>query len=1111
MNKLSKVFMAAALSLGAASLITPAEVFAQSSATVGSLRGVIRDRTNGEPALGATVVATSPALVGEQVVLTDETGQYFLTSLQPGVYTLTIYYENKTFSRGNVLVQLGKEAVVNVTVDPKAGAAVGTGGGETIIITGSAPIVDQGSTKTGVTITDDYTRNIPTGRTFGGVVGSAAGAQDDLYGISLSGATSAENVYVVEGINTTDTAFGGISSNLPNEFIQETEVITGGYNAEFGRATGGIINVVTKSGSNEFRGSVFGYYTPGTLVSAAEVIQREGSSIDTESNLDYRYDVGAEVGGPIIKDKLWFHVGFNPSSSKTTLTRSVTSQVDANMDGIPDLDPTTGFTERETVAQTDLTTSLSTYFFTGKINGAINQNNQFQISAFGNPRSGDFVAGVLRNPNNSIIEHEDGAYDLAAKWTSKFNEGKTQIDAVVGFHRGFDADRPANASQNVPFARYQYERSLYDFEALESPFGDISACQDGGPNDPYPMIRNCPVTSYSTQGLDFLEDRTNDRTSAVLAVTQRVKAAGYHTFKAGVDMELATYDSLRGYTGGARLSRATPNAAGQSRWQIRELLSIVRPLNDDENPSNIDLMEGQTLCANDRAICAPAINGIEANTNNTNLAAFIQDSWQIRPNLTLNAGLRWEQQTGYVAEALRGKISPEGEVIPDVAFKLKNQIAPRIGLIFDPTQEGKSKLFGHWGRYYENVPMDINVRAFGGEITNFTQVNFNRRTPDAPGYDPNCDVDFSAADASRNLYTVLNQCADRAPQALLGGGTEFVSPGLKGQYTQELVFGAEYEIFGDLTVGANYIHRSVPVVIEDVSTDGGNHYLITNPGQDFSDEAAKLQAEADRLLASGDPDEMALGELYASRAEQLAYVGRFDKPVRNYDALQLTARQRATRNSLVQASYTYSQSKGNYPGLFSTETGQLDPNLTSLYDLPDLMANRYGPMGLDRPHNLKVDGFYLFDFKKAGQLTTGVSFRAQSGIAHNALASHPVYGTDEAYLLPRGALERSPVTSQTDVHLSYGYQFSKNTRLEGFVRLFNLFNQQEELDVDERYTLDNAVPVVGGDISDLQHVKASDPGTGLETNTTVLPNKNFGQLNARQSPRLVQLGMRLTF
>ena len=223
-------------------------------------------------AVGATVVATSPALQGEQVVITDENGQYFITSLPAGIYTLTVYYQDNTFSRGNVLIQVGKEAVVNVAVNTVTAAKKG----ETIIIKGTTPMIDQGSQKIGITITDDYTRNIPVGRTFGAVLGAAAGSQGDYYGTSIAGSTSGENTYIVEGINTTDTGFGGLSSNLPNEFIQETEVISGGYNAEYGRATGGIINVVTKSGSNEFHGSVFGYLTPGALVSAAKTVRARG-------------------------------------------------------------------------------------------------------------------------------------------------------------------------------------------------------------------------------------------------------------------------------------------------------------------------------------------------------------------------------------------------------------------------------------------------------------------------------------------------------------------------------------------------------------------------------------------------------------------------------------------------------------------------------------------------------------------------------------------------------------------------------------------------------------------------------------------------------------------
>ncbi len=1108
MNKLLKstfVGLTAVGVLGAGSLLGASDAMAQGSATIGNLRGQIRDKAAGGGAPGATVVATSPALVGEQVVLTDDNGLYYITSLPPGVYTLTVYYENKTFSRSNVLIQIGKEAVVNVTVDPTAGAATGSpGSGEIIVIQGTVPIVDQGSTKIGVTLNDDYVRNIPVGRTFGAVLESAAGTQGDQYGTSISGATSAENTYIVEGINTTDTAVGGISSNLPTEFIQETEVITGGYNAEFGRATGGIINVVTKSGSNEFRGSIFGYYRPGALVADAEVIAAEGSSIDTVNNLDYNWDVGAELGGPIIKDKLWFHVGFNPSRTKSTTTRSITSLQDgdgtaATADGIVDTDAN-GFSIRNPVegASRDLDNTSQTYFYTAKINGAIGPQHQFQISAFGNPSSGEVALGnQIRNPNFSRIGTDVGAYDFASKWTSRFNEGKTQIDAVVGFHRGYDATAPLSADQNIGLVRDNFTRSLYDFRELEGSDA-LGICDDNAPGDLFPEIRNCPVLAYASQGLGFVEDRTNDRTSAILSVTQRVKLAGYHTFKVGIDVDFASYDSTRGNTGGAAAIRI--NTRGN--YQVSQFLQVVRPLADGEDPM---LMGNELLCVGDNAVCAPQ-DSITVSANNRSYAAYLQDSWQIRPSFTLNAGIRWEQQNGFVAEELQGKLSPDGEIIPERAYQLNNQWAPRLGAIWDPTQEGKSKIFASWGRFYENVPMQINVRAFGGEIQDLSRTAIDPLVvPGDPRFDPACVQDFTPG---VDLIPVLLGCANRRSVRQLGGATEFVAPGLQGQYTQEFILGAEYELFADLKVGISYIHRSIPRIIEDVSTDGGNNYLIANPGEDFSDQANDLRTQAAQLEMNGDTE---LAALFNSRADQLDSVKTFDAPVRNYDAVQLMATQRFTKNSLLLASYTYSVSKGNYPGLFSTETGQLDPNLTSLYDLPELMANRYGNMGLDRPHLLKIDGFYAFDLKKAGIITVGTSLRAQSGIPRNTLAANVFYGEDESYLLPRGDIGRSPVTEQIDMHLAYGYQINKTTRLEGFVRFFNLLNAQDQLNAEDTYTVDNANPVVGGDLEDLDHVRQLSTDTNNDTNIGLARNKNFGNITARQSPRNIQLGFRLTF
>jgi hypothetical protein len=285
-------------------------------------------------------------------------------------------------------------------------------------------------------------------------------------------------------------------------------------------------------------------------------------------------------------------------------------------------------------------------------------------------------------------------------------------------------------------------------------------------------------------------------------------------------------------------------------------------------------------------------------------------------------------------------------------------------------------------------------------------------------------------------------------------------------------------------------------------------FLIGNPSANYDDEAATLDQQADRLMGGSDADR-SLAALYRSRASQLRAVKSFDPPSRNYDALQVTAKTRATRNSLLNATYTYSRSRGNYPGLFSTETTQLDPNITSMYDLPDLMPNRFGPSGLDRPHNLKVDGFYQFDLRKAGLLIVGASLRAQSGVPGNTLAAHPVYGPGESYLLPRGTEYRSPATMTLDTHVSYGRQINKTTRLEGYFEIFNLFNQQDETSIDETYTNDSSLPIVGGDSGDLSHAKTNVDGR--QTSATVTRNLNYGKTFSRNRPLTGQIGFRLTF
>lgn len=1058
-------------------LVWSTAAHAQTS-TTGAVRGVVTDRATGDVVIGATVVATSPVLQGTQAAITDESGSYYVSNLPPGTYELSVYYADAQFSRTNVLVQLGKVAKVNIEISTEAAA------GETIVIEGRAPLIDQGSTKTGVTITSDYTQNLPTGRTFGSVIGSAAGATGDTYGTSFSGSTSAENIYIVEGINTTDPGFGLLSTNLPHEFIRETEVITGGYNAEYGRSTGGIINVITKSGSNEFHGSVFGYYTPGALSPDQKEIPVAGSAISSEDNLAHAIDFGAELGGPIVQDKLWFHVGISPSLSSTDVDRIVQRQVDADGDGIPDVGED-GFREFEELSRTTRQESQAIVYYTGKISGAVSPEHQGSVSVLGSPRTRDVIGALAAEETANTFDITDNIFDGSVKWTSKFFENQTQIDAVVGHHRDTQNQSAAFEDRGVTsHIRYETGRPLTEFAPYE-PGGMVpEGCIDDDPDDDFVP---CPTDLYRIGGVGFLEDTTSTRTSALLSLTQRARAAGHHVIKVGLEYEGQGFDDARGYTGEGFM-RERPGGA----W-LRYRLFTPRA-GDPMDPSFIECggvdTDGDGVPEIEPTTCglanADGIPGrLSASTNTRNLGAYVQDSWSILPNLTLNAGVRWEQQTLYNAEEIQGQVSPlTGEPFDETAFTLSNMLAPRLGVIYDWTQEGRSKVFAHWGRFYESIPMDINSRAFGGEVLNIDVI-----APGGCAGEP-ADMPEGVCDPDAQLFNVP-----------LGEGEEAVVPGIKAQYMDEFVLGSEYEILEDLKIGANYIYRDLGRIIEDISPDGGSTYVIANPGEVDEGAVADLRAEADRVEAA-DPQR---ATLLRHQADLFELSGTFDDPKRTYQALQLTADRRFTENIFVQASYTFSKTKGNFPGLFSPETGQLDPNLTSMYDLPDLMANRYGDLAADQPHLLKIDGYYRLNLQQAGLLTFGGRFRASSGIPINTLGAHPVYGRQESYILPRGTAGRTDFVSRVDTHIAYGRRLTDGVILEAFVDVFNLFNQQPGTRADEEYTLDDVNPIVGGDAEDLEHLKV------VGTNTVATPRPNWKNASARQAPLSMRFGLRLTF
>ncbi len=1062
-------------------LVAPA---AAQGLTTGAIRGVVTDVATREPLPGVTIVVSSPALQGTQATITDEDGVYKITNLPPGRYLVTAYFADVTVRR-NLDVSVNRTSAGPLAFDTREAV------GEVITIDGLGPPIDPTSTQQGTVLDGNYTRNLPVGRSYDDSLTAAAGSSRDDAGVSYAGSSSLENQYLVDGLNTTTLVYGQVGSPLVNEFIEQTEIITGGYNAEFGRSTGGVINVVTRSGSNELHGSIFGYASPAFATAAAEPIPSQTASIDSETQAIIDADFGFEVGGPIVEDRLWFYAGLAPHLSREHLDRVTKRRVDADGDGLADVDPETGFLVFEELDRRRSGLRTTSYPFVAKLSVAPAAEHQGQISLTGTPVTGNDL-GVDGLPSATHLEYVQLTTDLSLKWTSKLDDSRTELEAVAGWHRSsyrqtaLDGGASSQPRQNLFYGDLGTWGRLGG-ESMDT----ILGCDDDTADDPYPMIRNCPDegTGYAIGGPGALTDATEERFSARLAATQRVVALGHHELKAGVDVEDNRLRNRRQTSGDIAFDLMLPHDGGGGETHVYQYVRLAPEGNPDALPDLCPDTDAGTM--RNCSVLGPT----DVLGNTVNWAAFLRDSWQVRPNLTINAGLRYEEQRMRNARHLQRTVDPlTGEYRGADAMVLRGMVAPRVGAIWDWTGEGRAKLYGHWGRFYESVPMSLNTINFGGETT-------YRRIYDMT----QCGTSVEGI-GGPDGQGCLTGGEDPALGSNVFGTGVLVAPGIKAQYLDEAILGVELALAEDLRLGLSLHDRRLGRVLEDVSPDNTETYILANPGEFPDEEEQRLR---DRLASTTDPDER---EHLEHLIDVYTGIRNFDRPTRVHNALQLTALKRFTRGLFVQASYTYARTRGNFPGLYSPDSGAVLPNITAQYDLVELLANRDGPLPNDRPHELKVDAYQVFDLGGAGELVTGGRFHIGSGTPIDALGANNMYGYDESFVLPRGAIGRTRFESSLDLHVAYGKKLGKDTRVEVFADLFNVFNRQEAIYLDESYSYDPVNGIEHGDSSDLVWVKAQDwDGNEPDEPAPITRNRNFGNAEVRSPPFHARFGARLSF
>jgi outer membrane receptor protein involved in Fe transport len=696
-------------------------------------------------------------------------------------------------------------------------------GGVTEVTVVAGANIDQTTNTSGTNVTTEQFSNFPTQRTVQSIytiaptvtrsgLRDASGRDRDP---SVAGSSGPENNYILDGVNTTDPAFGGSGANLPFEFVQEVEVKTGAFGAEYGLATGGIFNVVTKSGSNEFRGDVFAYYTGQNFVRETKNLPFTGSAPNGFSEAD----IGFDLGGPIIKDKLWFFGAFNPQRR-------------------------TNFLQTQTFRQ-EVENKITTPFYAGKITYGINDNNTFNFSTFGDfTKQEGFLGGngFGADPNSFLGVQETGGTNYAFRLNSTFNQNFV-AEFSVGLHFQRNNVIPDESTLGTPL--------VTDNFAILAANGTVVTPTQSGiliPNTFVAATATTPASGFDGRNTGFVDyvfspggrlQRGFVRQGFGLFSTQdrnRFEGAArfqnifkQHTFKYGFEFYRNKYDIDTTSTGPSNtfanpLNIGSSTATGSTDnvtngFRVTNNFSVCTTRgNMVVCPSATATNAFNALPAASRpaGFTANAITGTISQTealNNpflirlstrvrdfkltaqtrTDVESFyVQDDIKISPTVQLNLGVRWDYQQAY----------GNGDVKYLSLNNFKDNLQPRIGLIYDPTGKGKGKIFANFARYLETpIPLDVNVRA-GSDDTQ-TDRNFNVNRLNAP-----LNATIAAGFSTRNL----------------GSHATPIDPDLKPQTVNEFNLGFEYEATRDLVFGVSSLEANAESALKAVR----GHWAIEN-------------------------------------------------------------------------------------------------------------------------------------------------------------------------------------------------------------------------------------------------------------------------------------------
>jgi outer membrane receptor protein involved in Fe transport len=629
--------------LSLALLLASSTAYAQNA----QVSGTLKDQTGGVLP-GVTVTARNVETGLTRSAVTQATGDYRVPSLPPGVYSVTADLAGFTRqTRPDIVLIIDQDAVINFVLKPAAVA-------EAVTVTGEAPIVDTTKSDVSTSVSTQQIQDLPVAsrRWIDLAMLTPGTSQDNIRGFFYrgnvnigGGAREYSNGFIVDGVNNTWAEMGEPRQNFAMDAIQEFKVSTSNYKAEYGLATGGLLTVVTKSGTNQLHGSGLLFFRDASLTAEEypqKVLDKQQNVPEGTNEPDYhRYQYGGTIGGPVIMNKTHFFLAYEGTKEQQNFTIN-TNGIWPQYEGV--------FPSKQT-----------RWTYNGKVDHQLS-NNQSLFFRWG---AEDEYRPIITTGGRTTP-------------SASFDFGVPRQSAV------FSHSWVMNAS-TLNDMRFQYAYSKYQ---VAPPYSH----GDWAPGDFTDRLNFCtPVFSYPSVivgGCGNAQMGPEHRYQIKDDFAKLTQGwGGSHQWKIGVDYSYIPFEG-----------DLTNSPFGSWTFPKDTVYNAA-------DPSTFPTSYTESL---------PTYANIPTHT----FATYLQDDWKARDGLTFNLGLRYDLQRGAFNEDIPGllqkiddKLGRNGSFPLDPSVVAQpttgrgdfNNFGPRVGMAWDPKNNGTMNVHAAYGMFYDNM------------------------------------------------------------------------------------------------------------------------------------------------------------------------------------------------------------------------------------------------------------------------------------------------------------------------------------------------------------------------------------------------------------------------